>query len=115
MERPAGGVIDRRAFHPIAFDQRLTVICPLLLFSEAALPQFSKRTSAKRRKIRPRTGAEYSWDLSPELARNWSAASQRRLSSVAVAVSFSLGAIQRMRTTPPTDRTAIPGHYGRIR
>ena len=41
MERPAGGVIGRRAFHPIAFDQRLTVICPLLLFSEAALPQFS--------------------------------------------------------------------------
>src|ERR1700730_17455750 len=41
MERPAGGVIDRRAFHPIAFDQRLTVIFPLLLFSEAALPQFS--------------------------------------------------------------------------
>jgi hypothetical protein len=38
--------------------------------------------------MRPRTGAEYSWDLRPELARNWSA-SQRRFSSVAVAVSFS--------------------------
>jgi hypothetical protein len=25
--------------------------------------------------MRPRTGAEYSWDLRPELARNWSAAS----------------------------------------
>ena len=29
-------------------------------------------------------GPEYSWDLRPELARNWSAASQRRFSSVAV-------------------------------
>ena len=75
----------------------------------------AKRTSAKRRKIRPRTGAEYSWDLSPELARNWSAASQRRFSSVAVAASFSLGATQRMQLSPQTGRTVVPGHYGLIR
>src|SRR5436190_23987284 len=56
----------------------------------------ANRTSAKRRKMRPRTGAEYSWDLRPELARNWSAASQRRFSSAALSVSFSDGAIQIM-------------------
>ena len=45
-------------------------------------------------------GPEYSWALRPELARNWSAASQRRFSSVAVAVSFSEGAIQCMVSRP---------------
>ena len=39
-------------------------------------------------------GPEYSCGLRPELARNWSAASQRRFSSVALALSFSEGAIQ---------------------
>ena len=42
-------------------------------------------------------GPEYSCALSPELARNWSAASQRRFSRVAVAVSFSGVAIQRKK------------------
>jgi hypothetical protein len=42
----------------------------------------------KRRKMRPRMGAEYSWDLRPELARNWSAASKRRFPNAALSVSF---------------------------
>src|SRR5664280_255840 len=46
--------------------------------------------------MRPRTGWEYCAAVRPELARNWSAASQRRFSSVVVAVSFSGGAIQSM-------------------
>src|SRR3972149_826873 len=49
--------------------------------------RLAKRASAKRRKIRPRTGPEYSPALSPEFARNWSAAAQRRFSSVWLAVS----------------------------
>src|SRR5229473_810132 len=53
----------------------------------------AKRTSAKRRKISPRTGCEYWAAVRPELARNWSAALQRRFSSVPLAVSFSDGAI----------------------
>src|SRR5436190_13948966 len=57
----------------------------------------AKRTSAKRRKMRPRMGPEYSWALSPELARNWSAASQRRFSRVLLAVSFSEVAIHFVR------------------
>ena len=48
-------------------------------------------------------GPEYSWDLSPELARNWSAASQRRFSSASDAMSFSLGAIQRIQQAPRPD------------
>ena len=54
----------------------------------------AKRTSAKRRKMRPRTGAEYSWDFRPELARNWSAASQSRFSSAALSAFYSDGAFQ---------------------
>ena len=42
-----------------------------------------KRTSANRRKIRPRTGSEYSDCLSPAPAQSWFAASQRRLSNAA--------------------------------
>jgi hypothetical protein len=56
----------------------------------------AKRTSAKRRKIKPRMGPEYSCALRPELARNWSAASHRRFSSEVEAASFSEGAIQSM-------------------
>jgi hypothetical protein len=41
-------------------------------------------------------GPEYSYSLSPELARNWSAASHRRFSSVVAAVSFSDEAIHCM-------------------
>ncbi|OGA16943.1 MAG: hypothetical protein A3I63_03415 [Betaproteobacteria bacterium RIFCSPLOWO2_02_FULL_66_14] len=48
-------------------------------FSSSAR-RLAKRASAKRRKMRPRTGPEYSPALSPELARNWSAAAQRRCS-----------------------------------
>lgn len=40
----------------------------------------AKRASAKRRKMRPRTGVEYWPAFRPELARNWSAAAQRRFS-----------------------------------
>src|SRR5262245_4527859 len=65
--------------------------------------------------MRPRTGAEYSWDLSPELARNWSAASQRRFSSVAVTVSFSPGAIQRINQYPPFFLETIMAEYARER
>lgn len=41
-------------------------------------------------------GPEYSCAFKPELARNWSAVSHRRFSSVTVAESFSEGAIQCM-------------------
>ena len=53
----------------------------LLAGREGVFSGCAKRASAKRRKMRPRTGAEYCAALSPELARNWSAASQRRFSS----------------------------------
>jgi hypothetical protein len=60
------------------------------------LLQMAKRASAKRRKVRPRTGVEYCPAFSPEFARNWSAAAHKRFSSVSLAVSFSDGATQRM-------------------
>src|SRR5436305_7532646 len=44
--------------------------------------------------MRPRIGPEYSWALRLEFARNWSAAAQRRFSSVPAPLSFSEGAIQ---------------------
>jgi hypothetical protein len=59
-------------------------------------------SSASGRKIRPGTDPsgrppKYFWDLRPKLARDCSAASRRRLSSVAaMSVSFSDGAIQSM-------------------
>ena len=52
-------------------------------------------------------GPEYSWAFKPELARNWSAASQRRFSKLAAAVSFSEGAIQRMCVL-----SGLAGHCG---
>src|SRR6266702_7705355 len=64
-------------------------------FSSSAR-RLAKRASAKRRKMRPRTGVEYCPAFSPEFARNWSAAAHRRFSSVSLAVSFSDGATQRM-------------------
>src|SRR6266853_1410250 len=64
------------------------------VFSSSAR-RLAKRASAKRRKISPRTGVEYCPAFSPEFARNWSAASQRRFSRVWLAVSFSDGATQR--------------------
>src|SRR3989442_701394 len=42
----------------------------------------------------PSTGVEYWAEVSPELARSWSAASQRRFSSASVAASFAEGATQ---------------------
>src|SRR6267143_47537 len=69
------------------------------VFSSCAR-RLAKRASAKRRKMRPRTGPEYSPALRPELARNWSAAAQRRFSSAWLASSFSVGATQRM--VPPS-------------
>src|SRR5450830_620708 len=70
----------------------------------------AKRASAKRRKIRPRTGAEYCAALSPEFARNWSAAAHRRFSNVSFAVSFSVGATQRIFVFLPING----GHYDGI-
>ena len=64
----------------------------------------------------PRMEPAKAWALGPELARNWSAASPRRFSGVAEAVSFSLGATQRMQSGPQPGWTKVfPGHYGRIR
>src|SRR5437773_8263000 len=71
------------------------------VFSSSAR-RLAKRASAKRRKISPRTGVEYCPAFRPEFARNWSAAAQRRFSSVWLAVSFSVGATQRM--LPPNAR-----------
>ena len=53
----------------------------LLAGREGVFSDCAKRASAKRRKMRPRTGAEYCAAFRPELARNWSAASQSFFSS----------------------------------
>src|SRR5450759_301342 len=78
------------------------------VFSSAAR-RLAKRASAKRRKIRPRTGVEYCAALSPEFARNWSAAAHRRFSSVSFAVSFSVGATQRIGVLLPTNGGSYDG------
>ena len=59
----------------------------------------AKRVSANSRKIRPSTGAEYCAAVSPELARNWSAAFHRRFSRASLARSYSDGAIQSIRVS----------------
>src|SRR6266704_4358734 len=78
------------------------------VFSSSAR-RLAKRASAKRRKMSPRTGVEYWPAFSPELARNWSAAAQRRFSSVWLAVSFSVGATQRM-LPPKLDSCSLDPH-----
>lgn len=60
----------------------------LVIFSFA----FVNLWSAKRRKIRPSTGTEYSDDFSFEFARSSSAAPQRRFSSSVVLAGISLPA-----------------------
>ena len=68
-------------------------------FSSSAR-RLANRASAKRRKMRPKTGVEYCAAVSPELARSWSAASQRRFSSVLVAL--------RALTLSLTSTTMLP-------
>ncbi len=53
-------------------------------------------------------------DLSPELARTWSAASQSRILSAAVAGLFSLDAIQRMKSVSPALPDRRPESYDPI-
>jgi hypothetical protein len=64
-------VIGARFIHPAAAPRRGAGFLELLQLGCEPHP-------AKRRKIKPRIGPEYSCALRPELARNWSAASQRR-------------------------------------
>src|SRR5581483_8977681 len=56
-------------------------------------------------KMTPRMEPEYAWTLMPELARNWSAVSHRRFSSVPVTWSFSDGATQCMKLAHSMDST----------